>query len=789
MRGEKFNPGLAASVPGSKNDTPAAEAGGELERCREILENLPALICRFQPDGTLTYVNRAYREFFGGVGPLVGRNFLDFVPASRHKDVKAHFTALAPQAPTVTYEHPVVSPTGATAWQEWTDRAVFDPFGKLIEFHSIGRDITQRKQTEEDLRQSEERFKQMAESAREVFWLFDCKARKVIYASPAYEKIWGRPVGRLYERYDEWERSIHPQDLASAGESFTRVVETGGGEPREYRIVRPDGSVRWISDPAFAIRNPEGEIYRIAGVAGDITDRKQVEEALRKSEKDYRRVVENAHDAIFIAQGGRIPFANRKARQMGKSLGLDPQQSSYADFIFPEDRDMVAARHQRRLRGEKMPTIYSFRLQGKQGTRIWVELNSVLVDWQGAPATLNFLRDITEQKRLESQFHEAQKMEAVGNLAGGIAHDFNNLLMCIQGNTAVLVHELGTDHPQIELLADIQRSVENGAHLTRQLLGFARRGRYEYRTIDINALLLNTGAMFSRTKREIKIHYQLAENVWAVDVDAGQIEQVLLNLCVNSWQAMPRGGRITLETCNLAFDKNDPQRPAVAPGKYVRISVADEGEGIDAEVLPKIFDPFFTTKEPGKGTGLGLAAAYGIIRNHGGIIEVGSTKNAGTTFQIYLPSPGKALPGEPESGLAPSEPETVFHSPAAPAPTTVLVADDDRNILEIVTRMLTQEGIRVLSALSGREAVAVFRTAAEPIDAVLLDMVMPEMGGFEAFNRIREINPHSRFILSSGYSISEEVAELLARGGVGFLQKPYDHVQLMQKLWRMLGRE
>ncbi len=634
------------------------DAGNELERYRDMVENLPALICRFQADGTLTYVNRAYREYFGAGAPLLGKNVLDFIPEEQHELVKSHFTGLTPETPTVTYQHQIIAPNGAKAWQEWTDRAVFNPDGTISEYQSIGRDIT---------------------------------------------------------------------------------------------------------------------------------DRKQVEEALRKSEEDYRLVVENAHDAIFIAQKGQIPFANHKARQMGMSLGFDQQQSAYVDFILPEDREMVAARHQRRLRGEKLPTIYSFRLQGRNGHHIWVELNSVLVDWKGAPATLNFLRDITEQKRLEAQFHQAQKMEAVGNLAGGIAHDFNNLLMCINGNAAVLLHEVGPGHPHHELLADIQKSVQNGTRLTRQLLGFARRGKYEYRPLNINALIHKTGSMFARTKREITVHCRLAERVWSVEVDEGQIEQVLLNLYVNAWQAMPRGGRIDLSTRNLVVEPGDPRRPDVAPGKYVRVTVTDEGVGIDAGNLPKVFDPFFTTKEPGQGTGLGLAAAYGIIRNHGGIIEVSSTKNVGTTFQIYLPASDKPLPRTVEDDETRKDPGNVHQYHAAKRAITVLAADDDPSILDIIARMLKREDIRMLAATSGKEAVDIYRTAAEPIDLVLLDMIMPEMGGFEAFNRIREINPHSKFILSSGYTISEEVVALLASGGVGFLQKPYEKDQLMGKIRSVLN--
>jgi PAS domain S-box-containing protein len=629
---------------------------------REIVDSLPALVCCFRPDGTLTYVNRLYQQAFGTAGrTLVGTRFFEFIPADQHGVVRDSLARLSPAEPTATYAHQVLEPGGGLKWQEWTDRAVFDAGGRIIEVQSIGRDITRRK---------------------------------------------------------------------------------------------------------------------------------QAEQALQKSEEDYRLVVENAHDAIFVVQENEVLFPNRKAREMGRHLGFDLPQVNFTAYIHPDDRARVVSNHSRRLQGEKLPAVYSFRLLGKEGRSIWVELNSVRVLWKDKPATLNFLRDITEQKRLEAQFHQAQKMEAIGNLAGGIAHDFNNLLMCIQGNAAALLNETETGHPHAELLEAILRAVDNGSRLTRQMLGFARRGKFEFKPIDVNAVLRKTGDMFARANREISLHYDLEEDLWAVEGDEGQFEQVLLNLYVNAAQAMGPGGNLRLQTRKRFVSPDDPSGPDLPAGPYVRIGVTDDGIGIEEALLDKIFEPFFTTKAPGKGTGLGLASAYGIVQNHGGLIEVRSRRNAGSTFRIHLPASEKPLGKDrrPDEGAAGSGAAAARRKPVFEKRITALIVDDDREVLETLARLLRRSNFRVLAAMSGRNALEIYRETREPIDVVILDMIMPEMGGFEAFNRIREIDPGARFVLSSGYSISQEVAELLESGGVGFLQKPYPPEHLIAKIHGLLGR-
>ena len=633
------------------------------------------------------------------------------------------------------------------------------------------------KRVEEALRESEERFRELAENIREVFWLFDWNEQKVIYVSPAYETVWGRSIEDLYNRYEEWAESIHPDDLNYAQESFAKIAETGGGETREYRIVRPDGSVRWVSDRGFAITGDDGKVLRIAGIAEDITERKRAEEALRESEEKYRLLVENAYDAIFVVQDGVFKYANPRTLEMTGYSRKELASIPFSSRIHSEDRDMVVERYKRRLKGEEVNSNYTYRAINKAGEQGWRQINSVPITWEGRPATMCFVRDITSEKRLEAELQQARRMEALGTLAGGIAHDFNNLLMGIQGRISLMIMDADPSQSRYEDLKDMEDIVKSGADLTKQLLGFARTGKYDVKPTDLTELIKRTFLIFGRTHKEIQIHINYQEDIWAVEVDQRQIEQVLLNLYVNAWQAMPGGGDLYLQTRNVILDENFVKPFHLAPGNFVKISVTDTGVGMDETTQQKVFEPFFTTKEMGRGTGLGLASVYGIVRNHGGIINVYSEKGQGTNFNIYLPASAseiieeKKSPGNPMKGTE-----------------TILLVDDDERIVAIGAKALKKMGHQVLSARNGKEAILLYEKNQNNIDVVVLDMIMPEMGGGETYDRLKAINPNVRVILSSGYSIEGQASEILKRGCDGFIQKPFKMRELSQRIKEILGK-
>jgi len=504
-------------------------------------------------------------------------------------------------------------------------------------------------------------------------------------------------------------------------------------------------------------------------------DKHEMEKAVRESEEKYRLVIENANDAIFIAQDEAVKFPNPKSIEMIGYSAEELVKMPFINLIHPEDRDMVLDRHEKRLSGEELTTIYSFRIINKEGEELWVQLNTVLINWDERPATLNFIRDITQQKKLETQLVQAQKMEAIGNLAGGVAHDFNNLLMSIQGHTSLVMVGMASTHPHYEHLKGIENNVMSASGLTKRLLGFAKGGKYEVKPTDLNDLIKKSSEMFGRTKKEISIHQKYTEKNWAVEVDSAQIEQVLMNLYINAWQAMPGGGELYLQTENVTLDENFVQAYEVPPGRYIKISVTDTGVGMDQRTIEQIFDPFFTTKEMGKGIGLGLASVYGIIKNHDGIINVYSEKGKGATFNIYLPVSEKEVVERKE-----------LSGEVIKGKETVMLIDDEEMIIEVGQGLLEALGYTVLLAKSGKEAIDTYKKNKDKIDMVLLDMIMPGMGGGETYDRLKKINPDIKVLLSSGYSINGQAKDILDRGCDGFFQKPFNMKDLSQKLREIL---
>ncbi len=425
----------------------------------------------------------------------------------------------------------------------------------------------------------------------------------------------------------------------------------------------------------------------------------------------------------------------------------------------------------------------------KNGRKAVLELSiSLLTEKNGKPAGFRgMLRDVTKRKEteeekrlLETQLQQAQKMESIGTLAGGIAHDFNNILMGIQGNATLMQLKIDSEHPNYEKIKNIEKFVLNGTELTKQLLGFARRGKYLVKITDLNDVIEKSSSLFARTKKEIQVHTDLHDEIWAAEVDSGQIEQALLNLYVNAWQAMPEGGDLYLKTRNIMLNSSCSYvKPfKVEPGKYVEISVSDTGVGMDRETRKRIFEPFFTTKEMGRGTGLGLASVYGIVKSHGGYIDVISEKEKGTTFTIYLPASEKEVVRE----------KTVpVEMPKGTG--TILLIDDEKMILDVGCELLEELGYTVLSALSGREALDIFQKNSDKIDLVIMDMIMPGMGGGETFDRLRNINPHIKVLLSSGYSVNGQASQILRRGCDGFIQKPFNLNQLAAKIGKIMGKQ
>jgi len=351
--------------------------------------------------------------------------------------------------------------------------------------------------------------------------------------------------------------------------------------------------------------------------------------------------------------------------------------------------------------------------------------------------------------------------------------------MGIQGNASLILLDVDSSHPHYEKLRNIEQYVRDGADLTGQLLGFARGGKYEVKPTDLNKLVKKSSNMFGRTKKEIKIHKKYQQDIWMVEVDRGQIEQTLLNIYVNAWQAMPGGGEIYLQTENIPLDDNYVQPYNLEPGNYVKISITDTGTGIDAETAKRVFDPFFTTKEMGRGTGLGLASAYGIIKNHNGIIAVYSEEGIGTTFNMYLPALVEAVSDQKH---------VVMKEELLMGDETILLVDDEELIIDVGGEILKFLGYTVFLARSGKEAIEIYKEKQDTIDLVMLDMIMPDMGGGKAYDILKKINPDIKVLLSSGYSINGQAQEIMEHGCDGFIQKPFSIEQISHKIKELLKK-
>jgi two-component system, cell cycle sensor histidine kinase and response regulator CckA len=636
----------------------------------------------------------------------------------------------------------------------------------------LGQYITERGLAEEALCRSEERFRRVVESSPMGIHMYRMEPDgRLVFtgANPSADAMLSIDhqglVGKTIEE------AFPALQYTEVAERYREVCGAGAHWQTE-QIDYEDDRVKGIYE-VHAFQTAPGTM---ATMFLDVTERKRAEEALRTSEEKYRLVVENAHDAIFIAQDGFLKFPNPRLTSITNYSPEELTQKPFMEFIHPDDRELVLTRHQRRLGGEKVPDTYSFRVLGKSGDVLWVELSAVLINWEGRPASLNFMRDITLEKKLETQLLHAQKMESIGTLAGGVAHDFNNLLMGILGNASLMMADIDPNHPHYEKLKSIEHQVRSGSALNQQLLGFARGGKYEVKPSDLNDLVVQSSDMFGRTHKEIIIHRLFEEDLAPVEMDCSQIEQVLINLYVNAWQAMPGGGTLSLETRNVLLDQQTADIHSVQPGRYVRVSVTDTGIGMDEATQERIFDPFFTTKEMGHGTGLGLASVYGIISNHNGFITVRSEVDRGSTFTIYLPS----CDGVVEKSIEGSD---IVQRGSG----RILVVDDQDVIIDVTISMLKGLGYDVISATNGYDAITIYEGQKDQINLVILDMIMPMMSGGDTFERLRQINPDVKIILSSGYSVDGQAKEILDRGCSGFIQKPFTMLTLSQKIQEILS--
>ncbi|MFC1505075.1 PAS domain S-box protein [Thermodesulfobacteriota bacterium] len=633
---------------------------------------------------------------------------------------------------------------------------------------------TEREKAEDALRENEEKYRLLVENQTDLVVKVDLEGR-FLFVSPSYCKMFGKTEQELINH--KFMPLVHEDDRESTAKAMEKLYQPPYSAYMEQRAMTKNGW-RWLGWQDSAILDVDENIVAIVGVGRDITDRIHAEAALRESEEKFRTLVEKSPLGIsLIGNDGQNKYVNPQFTNIfGYTLEDIPTGKTWFKKAYPDkdNRQKVIqtwVEDQERIGvGQARPRVFT--VTCKDGTRKEIYFRPVRMENLDQ---FVIYEDVTEKAKMESQLQQAQKFRAIGTLAGGIAHDFNNLLMGIQGRASLISLDLEPSHPHWEHLNAIREYIRSSTDLTRQLLGFARGGKYEVKSININELALNSATMFGRTRKEIKIHTKIEGSTLVIEADRSQIEQVLLNLYVNAWQAMPNGGELYLETGAVELDDEYCEPYEVKAGRYAKVSVTDTGTGMNEATRLRVFDPFFTTKDKSRGTGLGLASAYGIIKNHGGIITVYSEKGHGTVFNIYLPISDKEVHQEMTPDI-----EMVKGSE------TILLVDDEEMIIDVGQAMLKRLGYRAVVSKDGMDAVEKVTESKDTIDLVILDLIMPGMDGGKTFDRIREISPEMPVLLSSGYAISGQASDIMRRGCNGFIQKPFNIAELSQKIRSVL---
>lgn len=655
---------------------------------------------------------------------------------------------------------------------------------------TMAQDITDRKQAETKLKHSQNMLKTILDSIpSSVFWK-DCDLKYLggnrlwldAVGSESSEEIIGRTD------YDfPWEKE--------QADSFRRddraVIESGN--PR-YGIIeayrKSDGALAWARTNKIPLRDDQGNVIGILGTFEDITDLKEAEDALRESEEKYRLLVEKADEAIFIAQDGIIKFPNPKTLELTgyseKKLATIP----FADLIHPEDRQMVVDRYRRRINGESPPSDYAFRIISKSDSVLWVQNNVAPITWDGRPATINLLRDISEKRQLEKQLRQSQKMEAIATLTGGIAHDYNNLLAIIVGNLGLAQQNAEPGSDQADFLNEAEKAARKVGDLTHELMALSRGGG-PIKELGSIRESLKQAIRAVPAERGIAVDESASDDLWLVPHDARKMVGVFRNLVTNAVEAMPDGGVITIKAENLQIvDENGATGPGPKPGRYVHISIQDQGKGMPKEHLNRLFDPYFSTKPMGtqKGMGLGLATAHAIVKKHGGEITVQSTPDVGTTVSIYLPA-------QSEEGIGQDVEDEVSSSQSSTADQQdlkgrILLMDDEEMLRHLAEQMLKRLGYKVETVKDGTEAIGLYKKhldSDEPFDAVILDLTIKGgMGGERTLQELLRIDSEIKAIVSSGYFNDPVMTDFENYGFMGTLAKPFEMKDLKESLEKIL---
>jgi two-component system, cell cycle sensor histidine kinase and response regulator CckA len=751
---------------------------GSEKRYRELVEKANDIIYRTDANGVFVLFNSVGLRITGySLEEITHKHYLDLIHPDYKKQAERFYgLQFVKRIPDTYYEMPIITKKGETVWIGQNAQLVMEG-DAIVGFQSIARDITDLKKAEDVMRQQRDFLQQLIDAIPTPIFYKDVDGR-YIGCNRAFESDTGMSradiVGKtVFE--------VGPPDLAQIyHEQDLSLLRNPGVQQGETSRQDAAGSRHEVVFTKATFSDLEGNIAGLVGVILDITERKKAEQALKASETRYRRLFEAAKDGILILDAetaqivdvnpfltdllgySREDFLERKIWEIGI---FEDTSKSQAVFLELQSGEYV--------RYEDLP------LQKKGGSSVEVEFVSNVYQVNSKKVIQCNIRDISDRKRLERQLIQSQKMEAVGILAGGVAHDFNNLLTVVQGYSELLLLEMDEKTPGYSDLRKIHEAGLRGAELVRNLLAFSRKADTNPRPINLNDEVARIQKLLSRTiPKMIKIELHLEGDLAAVDADPDQIGQVLMNLAVNSEHAMLEGGKLTIATANISLDEEYCRSyPEMHAGNYAMLTVSDTGHGMDKETLQHIFEPFFTTKGIGKGTGLGLSMVYGIIRQHGGHITCYSEPNHGTTFKIYLPAMKEDVMGKE------AEVEQVLPRGGTE---TILLVDDEDFIRDLGQRFLTRAGYTVLTAASGPEAVQLYLREGEKISLMILDLIMPEMGGDKCLEEILAINPDAKIVISSGAAVKGKKKETVESGARGFVSKPFQLRDMLKTVREVL---
>lgn len=746
----------------------------QLEKSRErfwlLVEKTPLGMAVLKGDGSFTYVNPTFMRMFG-------------YGAKEAPTLEAWLALVLPEpslrdAIRESVMSGLDSPAVAGDLQSLLDMQIADGSFKKVRIQSfrvsdedivlICDDCSQLESALAAHRASEATYQSLFEHLTDFVYTLDpdgilLSVNRAATKSLGYEpeEVIGRSVATIIPE------SVH----AFIPRNLKKVLDEGYAEGMS-KYVAKGGDIHYLEYRSVAIR-PEDRPPYVVGVARDVTERVTMQRKLKESETKFQLLVESAHDGItYIDDKGIIQFANPRMKEILK----DPHPEGKKLRDFYDEENVKILNKNLEIRSKGFSSTYFATLTNLEGSlRQLVVSGTPFVDerknYRGA---IGVYTDITELRKLEAQLQHSQKMEAVGTLAGGIAHDFNNILGGVLGY-ASLIKQLVPSDSQLAHYADmIEKSAERGAAMAGQLLAFSRKGKQFVQTVDVHQIIDEVVEILNHTlDRKVVVHKRKDAPSSLISGDPSQIQQVLMNLCINANDAMPDGGRLSITTCCIEVDEAScPGQDDLVPGTFLELKVQDTGAGMNPYVIGRLFEPFFTTKEEGKGTGLGLSMVYGAVTNHGGTIKVSSQVGKGSLFTVLLPlqedHPRRAV--------------SVVRRPAAYGTGTILVVDDEDIIRQLLTEMLQEMGFRVLSAGDGLEALEIYHESWRTIDLVIMDLIMPRLSGKETFLVMKEINPDAQVILATGYSKDTTVEEALEQGVVGFLHKPFGTEELAEVL-------